>query len=91
MTMHRLFPRTLSLEFLAKRGIAVFSQPFYSHDLAPDDFFICQIKHWDERDEIRGRFIDPAHSDDRTESDTGQALSPERCKSYPETGRDYIE
>jgi hypothetical protein len=46
-------------EFLAKRGIPVLSHSPYSPHLAPADFFLFPKLKCDERDEIRGCFIDP--------------------------------
>jgi hypothetical protein len=58
-------------ESLTKLDIRVLFHPPYSHDLAPADVFVSQIKNYVERDETRGSFIDLMDCDERTEGSTG--------------------
>jgi transposase len=61
-------------EYLARRGIPVLSQPPYSLDLASPDFFIWYIKNCDERDKIRGCFINPRDCDEKTKGYTRRSV-----------------
>jgi hypothetical protein len=61
-------------EFLTKRGISVLFHPLYSTNLTPADFFIPYIKNCNERDWIRGCFIDRTDCDERIEGDMRRSV-----------------
>jgi hypothetical protein len=85
-------------QFLAKRWIPVLSHLYYSPNLGPADLIVFhKLKNSDERDEIRGCFIDPADCEERNEVDMRRNVSRafdslyEKCKRCAEAGGDCIE